>query len=1173
MPTSEQPQLEADNKAMRRSGSGAKIISGSGAGDRALREMTGSVNFVSSTAAKPSSASNATSLRDAMEKQAALPVKGYENKFLGAAASGGGALGRWTSGGASKSTAGLGLGLSSGGGLGVMPSATMKSLRDIANAGDLPAARKLLEGGGLSKPDVNGSDKDGKTPLMCAASGGSKQMLEYLLSKRADIHASDKAKMTSLHHAAMRSRNRRVPDFDAAQADVVRLLVRRRAALNARDQNGCTALLTAVFQGDEAVTVSLLKARADVSVKDSEGQGTLDYATSFECSSLVEIVRAAFETQKRDGLTPEAGWEPLDEKAPQTQKHEILVSSDDTDNLSGLIGSATFANAEFCNRTAPSFSQAAALASPSTPAFAREHSDEEEIEHEPAQESAESNPRKEKKEKKEKKQKTEKAEDVEKEADVVDEKAELLQNLQALIAKGENGGGIEAHVKELKAALKNAQSAGVEGTDMEEAEVFVKDLKEREKATEKLRTAIADNNVAKLPKAIARAAEANVPQSVIDEAKALLAEADKPVETARADLQAAQAAGNAKTLRKAIDAARELGVEEAELEQFEAVVAGLEARDKAEAELRAAIEERSVSALKKAIKHANKAEGVNAELLAKAEAVQAEEKPKQKAREALAAAVESGELPQIKEAIENAKTVGLTEADVAECESMVANIEAREQAEEALKKAMKERKVKGLKSAIKKASAAGVEAAQIAEAEAVLKDEEPKEKAREQLAAACEQGTMEALKAAIQVAKTVNLEPSEYSQAEEQLRKEEEKQRTLAEVQQTLEESSQVNLQDIDALRAAKEKLGNAIQAATKAGVGESDIAEAEKRRKKLHNSIEDLKGSIRVFCRIRPLSSKEKDEGDTSVTSAEGSMTLSVDNDGQAIKYNFDAVFIPGTQDEIFEDCKDLVQSAVDGYNVTMFAYGQTGAGKTFTMYGVPGHEGTAPRTIKELYKVMEEGQGRFEYSVAGSMLELYQNNLIDLLTSGQSSSSSKLNVRRDKNGAVEIEHLTEEECKNADELSKLQDRGMEQRTVASTAMNSESSRSHLVLIIKILSTNRETKERLRGKILICDLAGSERLKKSLVTEHQQQEAIQINKSLTALGDVIEALTKSAKVIPYRNHKLTELMQDSLGGSAKTLMFVNCSPANSNYDETTMSLKYATRAKKITNTAAKKAA
>ncbi|CAL1172156.1 unnamed protein product [Cladocopium goreaui] len=175
--------------------------------------------------------------------------------------------------------------------------------------------------------------------------------------------------------------------------------------------------------------------------------------------------------------------------------------------------------------------------------------------------------------------------------------------------------------------------------------------------------------------------------------------------------------------------------------------------------------------------------------------------------------------------------------------------------------------------------------------------------------------------------------------------------------------------------------------------------------------------------------------------------------------------------------------------------------------------------------------GSDRFEYTVVGSMLELYCNAVVDLLSKGNpSQSKAKLNIRQEKNGNVAVEGLTEEECKNADELTNLLERGNEQRTVAATAMNSESSRSHLILIIKIISVNKETKEVLKGKMLMCDLAGSERLKRSEVTDHQQTEAIAINKSLTALGDVIEALTKGGKgVVPYRNHKLTLLMQDSL--------------------------------------------
>merc|ERR1719446_2006419 len=131
---------------------------------------------------------------------------------------------------------------------------------------------------------------------------------------------------------------------------------------------------------------------------------------------------------------------------------------------------------------------------------------------------------------------------------------------------------------------------------------------------------------------------------------------------------------------------------------------------------------------------------------------------------------------------------------------------------------------------------------------------------------------------------------------------------------------------------------------------------------------------------------------------------------------------------------------------------------------------------------------------------------------------------------------------------------------------MNAESSRSHLLLMIKVHIRERSTGRERDGKITIVDLAGSERLAKSGVTGEGQKEAIEINKSLTALGDVMMAITSRAKVVPYRNHKLTQLMQDSLGGSAKTLMFVNISPANSNSEETVQSLKYASRARCIEN-------
>ncbi|CAE7446105.1 KIN14E [Symbiodinium natans] len=216
----------------------------------------------------------------------------------------------------------------------------------------------------------------------------------------------------------------------------------------------------------------------------------------------------------------------------------------------------------------------------------------------------------------------------------------------------------------------------------------------------------------------------------------------------------------------------------------------------------------------------------------------------------------------------------------------------------------------------------------------------------------------------------------------------------------------------------------------------------------------------------------------------------------------------------------------------------------------------------------------------VMASMMELYRNELVDLLVPksggaspkrksqnpGSAALEQKLNVRVDKSGAVQIEHLREEECKTAEALSDLLERGNQMRTVCATKMNSESSRSHLILIIRVVGVNKQTEQKLSGKLLLCDLAGSERLKKSDVSGDAQKEAIEINKSLTALGDVMESLVKGAPHVPYKNHKLTQVMSDALGGTSKTLMFVNCSPASSNYEETVMTLKFATRAKTITN-------
>jgi len=370
---------------------------------------------------------------------------------------------------------------------------------------------------------------------------------------------------------------------------------------------------------------------------------------------------------------------------------------------------------------------------------------------------------------------------------------------------------------------------------------------------------------------------------------------------------------------------------------------------------------------------------------------------------------------------------------------------------------------------------------------------------------------------------------------------------------------------DIAKLQEIKVRLAKGLAHARCLGLSEEELQEAEFRRRRIHNLIEDLKGQIRVFCRVRPLNHKEQLRGDHEAVRVLNNMSLEVSQVGT---FHFDAVFSPGSQEDIFKDCCNLIQSAVDGHNVTIFAYGQTGAGKTHTMYGTPEKEGIAPRAITELFQVIGSIQHRYSVSVFASMVELYNNRLVDLLRPVRSGGrgAPKLSVRQDGAGAVQVDQLAEEEVQDAVELKELLDRGIAQRTVAANAMNIESSRSHLVFTIRVTSINKETHETLKGKILLCDLGGSERLKKTEATGKQRKEAIEINKSLTALGDVIEAVAKKQKQVPYRNHKLTQIMQDSLGGTAKTLMFVNCSPAWSSLHESVMALTYAARVKRITN-------
>ncbi|WOG81780.1 hypothetical protein DCAR_0100931 [Daucus carota subsp. sativus] len=394
--------------------------------------------------------------------------------------------------------------------------------------------------------------------------------------------------------------------------------------------------------------------------------------------------------------------------------------------------------------------------------------------------------------------------------------------------------------------------------------------------------------------------------------------------------------------------------------------------------------------------------------------------------------------------------------------------------------------------------------------------------------------------------------------------------------------SLQINLNELEELREMKEDIDRkneqtaAILKMQGAQLAELEALYKEEQvlRKRYFNTIEDMKGKIRVYCRLRPLNDKETAEKERNVLKSVDEFTVEhIWRDDKVKQHCYDRVFDGNaSQVDVFEDTKYLVQSAVDGYNVCIFAYGQTGSGKTFTIYGSDNHPGLTPMATSELFRILKRNHNKYSFSLKVYMVELYQDTLIDLLLP-KKARPSKLDIKKDSKGMVSVENATIVSVSSYDELKAIIERGSEQRHTTGTLMNEQSSRSHLILSVIIESTNLQTQSVARGKLSFVDLAGSERVKKSGSTGSNLKEAQSINKSLSALGDVISALSSTSQHIPYRNHKLTMLMSDSIGGNAKTLMFVNISPAESNLDETYNSLTYASRVRSIVNDPSKNVA
>ena len=343
-----------------------------------------------------------------------------------------------------------------------------------------------------------------------------------------------------------------------------------------------------------------------------------------------------------------------------------------------------------------------------------------------------------------------------------------------------------------------------------------------------------------------------------------------------------------------------------------------------------------------------------------------------------------------------------------------------------------------------------------------------------------------------------------------------------------LESDSQAQSQAFNDLH---RRMQEAIEAAELAN---EKLRQEETLRRKLHNQVQELKGNIRVMCRVRPASASEADpakivfpdaDADSKEVAVQGPEKQNALGNVTAANhaFSFDRVFSPTSQNgEIFEEISQLVQSALDGYNVCIFCYGQTGSGKTYTMSS---NDGMIPRATAQIYteaKRLEEKGWR--YKMEGNFVEVYNETYNDLLGRSEDIDKKKLEIRHDTTkkqttleNAVSVEldspHRVEELLKTADK----------NRSVAATKANMRSSRSHSVFILKLVGENHITGEKSEGTLNLVDLAGSERLDHSKAEGARLKETQNINKSLSCLGDVINALgsAKEGSHIPYRNSKV----------------------------------------------------
>ncbi|XP_036922280.1 kinesin-like protein KIF19 isoform X1 [Sturnira hondurensis] len=339
----------------------------------------------------------------------------------------------------------------------------------------------------------------------------------------------------------------------------------------------------------------------------------------------------------------------------------------------------------------------------------------------------------------------------------------------------------------------------------------------------------------------------------------------------------------------------------------------------------------------------------------------------------------------------------------------------------------------------------------------------------------------------------------------------------------------------------------------------------------------------LMVALRVRPISVAELEEGATLIAhkvDEQGPLQMVVLMDpmedpddilrahrSREKSYLFDVAFdFTASQEMVYQaTTKSLIKGVISGYNATVFAYGPTGCGKTYTMLGTDHEPGIYVRTLNDLFRAIEETSNDMEYEVSMSYLEIYNEMIRDLLN----PALGYLELREDSKGVIQVAGITEVSTINAKEIMQLLMKGNRQRTQEPTAANQTSSRSHAVLQVSVRQRSRVKnvlQEVRQGRLFMIDLAGSERASQTQNRGQRMKEGAHINRSLLALGNCINALSDRSnnKYINYRDSKLTRLLKDSLGGNSRTVMIAHISPASSAFEESRNTLTYAGRAKNI---------